>query len=64
MADAVIAGPAAAVTFVTHHVPRVLNVARGSEDYPNRRESGARRYLDVLVSGRDLHGQGVSGGRR
>jgi hypothetical protein len=47
-------GPADAVAFCSARLRLTLSVVRESGDYPNRRDPGVRRYLDVLVDGGEL----------
>ncbi len=61
-----IAGRARAVSATVEWLRLVLRVANESRDYPNHRDPGVRRYLDVLIDGEGLRSEEVApcpGGR-
>jgi hypothetical protein len=66
MADRVVrvrvSGLASAVEAVALQLRRGLEVAEESRDCPNRRETGVRRYLTVLVSVTGPTEEGGDGG--
>jgi hypothetical protein len=49
-----ISGAARAVAVTAERLRMVLSVAIESTDYPNHRDPGVRRYIDVLIDGADL----------
>ena len=46
-------GSPLAVAAASERLSRVLAVLQESPDYPNRRDPGVRRYLDVLIDGEE-----------
>jgi hypothetical protein len=56
-----LSGSPESVSLVAERLRRDLAVLQESPDYPNRRDAGVRRYLDVLV-GDDVGGKGRTDG--
>lgn len=53
-----LSGSSEAVAAAIERLRLVLPVLQESPDYPNRRDPGVRRYLDILIDGREVRADG------